>query len=343
MTALVVMSAGPGLSIQDQGRFGWQKYGLGPSGAMDIIGLSAANLLVGNAPLTGALELPLAGAKFRVEGGDVYFAVSGAKTVVRIDGTPVPEHQTAIAHDGQVIEISTARAGVYMYLAVAGGFSIPQALGSQAYHARAKVGGIDGRAIQTGDHLALNALGGATQAPERSRAELPYGAGPFRVVLGPQQDHFTERGIETFLSAPFKLTPEADRMGFRLEGPGVEHSAKGYNIVSDGIITGSVQVPGSGHPIILLADRQTTGGYPKIATVISSDLPRLAHARPGSELRFKAVTREEAIAARRAMLDALDVFAKAKRPAAETELDVGRLLTHNLIDGVTDGNDQSHL
>lgn len=336
MSALTVLSCGPGLSIQDAGRFGWQRFGMGPSGAMDVIGLSAANLLVGNAALTGALELPLAGAKFRVDQGDVTFAVAGAATRVAVDGRTIPMLTTARAREGETIEIATAQTGVFIYLAVAGGFAIAPMLGSQALHARNAIGALDGSTLKPGDTLPIATQVSPLADGLTSTTPLPYGNGPIRVLLGPQADHFTERGIATFLNAPYTITPQADRMGFRLAGEKIEHSAKGYNIVSDGIATGTVQVPGGGEPIILLADRQTTGGYPKIATVISADLPRLAQTRPGGTLRFASITRNEAITARRLMQTSLTAFANAKRPAA-SELDAGLLLAENLISGVVAG------
>ena len=152
-------------------------------------------------------------------------------------------------------------------------------------HHRAGIGGLEGRTLRAGDRLPLGHVGAfRTRAcpPGASRAQ----DGPIRVVLGPQDDHFTAAGIATLVGSEYAISDQADRMGMRLAGPAIEHSAKGFNIVSDGIPTGGMQVPGNGLPLILLADRQTTGGYPKIATVISWDLPRLVQSRPGTRLRF---------------------------------------------------------
>jgi allophanate hydrolase subunit 2 len=160
--------------------------------------------------------------------------------------------------------------------------------------------------------------------------------GPIRVLLGPQDDHFTARGLETFLAAPYAVSQQSDRMGVRLTGAKIEHGPKGYNIVSDGIATGSIQVPGTGEPLILLADRQTTGGYPKIATVITADLGRLAQMRPGATLAFEAVTRQAAVAAWQAQSTALEAFRLGLRPARGFAPDSADLLARNLIDGWVD-------
>jgi biotin-dependent carboxylase-like uncharacterized protein len=185
------------------------------------------------------------------------------------------------------------QAGVYAYLAVEGSFDVPPQLGSRSLHQRARLGGFQGRALLPGDSLPLGEPG----APELPRRRLPptplHRSQPIRVVLGPQDDYFTAAGIETLLSAEFSVTQEADRMGYRLTGPRIEHAA-GYNIVSDGIVAGSIQVPGSGEPIVMMADRQTTGGYPKIATVISADLRVIAQRRPGDPVRFAASPMAEA-------------------------------------------------
>ena len=294
MTELVVLSAGPATSLQDAGRFGWQRYGVGPAGAMDRPALALANALVGNAPGAGGIEFALVGGRLQVAGGSARVALAGADSGIKVDGKPVAPLTSATLHEGQTLEVGAARAGMFFYLAVAGGFSVPPVLGSLALHHRAGMGGLQGRTLRAGDRLVL-ALA-EPSGPELTLPELPPAeAGPFRVVLGPQSDHFTQAGIATFLGSDYLITDQADRMGMRLSGPAIEHSAKGYNIVSDGIPTGAIQVPGNGLPLVLLADRQTTGGYPKIATVISADLPRLAQCRPRTKVRFASVGREEAV------------------------------------------------
>jgi 5-oxoprolinase (ATP-hydrolysing) subunit C len=293
MTALLVKTCGPMTSLQDFGRVGWQRHGVGRSGAMDRLALAAANTLAGNPPVAAAVEFMLLGGTFTLEGGSARVAVAGASAAVSLDGGPVRPMTSVTMRPGQTLVVGVAQAGVYAYLAVAGGFALPPQLGSLSLHARARIGGFAGRPLQEGDRLPL----GVAQAPAGDELELdalPLDLdAPIRVVLGPQDDYFTADGIETFLSETYRVSPQADRMGYRLAGPLIAH-AQGYNIVSDGIVAGSVQVPGAGEPIVMMADCQTTGGYPKIATVISADLRIMAQRRPGSPVRFQAISVEEA-------------------------------------------------
>ena len=339
MTHLTVERCGPGTTLQDQGRFGWQRYGLGPAGAMDRAAMAEANVLVGNAPGIAAIEFALAGGQFRVAGGRVRVALAGAAADMKIDGRSVPSGASATAEDGAVIDIGTARTGLFMYLAIAGGLAVPADLGAIATHVRAGVGGLGGRALKAADGLpcAVAELAGDDLALAPG-FKKPNETGPIRVMLGPQADYFTDAGRATFLSATYTVTPQADRMGIRLTGPKIEHGPKGYNIVSDGIATGSIQVPGMGEPLVLLADRQTTGGYPKIATVITADLGRLAQMRPGTELTFQAVSRAAALAALATQHAALEAFRAHLGPALATaDMTSERLLSVNLVDGWTSG------
>jgi biotin-dependent carboxylase-like uncharacterized protein len=335
MTELVVEAAGPATSLQDGGRFGWQRYGVGPAGAMDRVALAIANALAGNAPGAAAIEFALAGGRLRVAGGKARVAIAGAECALKIDDRTVAPLASATAQEGQSIEIGPARSGVFAYLAVAGGLTLTPTLGSLSLHHRTGVGGLEGRTLRAGDRLPL-ALG-EPAGHEMALPGLPGRfEGPFRVVLGPQDDNFTAAGIGAFLGGAFTITEQADRMGMRLSGPKIEHGPKGYNIVSDGIPTGGIQVPGNGQPLILLADRQTTGGYPKIATVIGVDLPRLAQCRPGTALRFASVTRTEAVQFARDAAEELAALLARARPAGLAGLDSAELLSVNLVDGVVD-------
>jgi biotin-dependent carboxylase-like uncharacterized protein len=335
VTELVVLSAGPATSLQDAGRFGWQRYGVGPAGAMDRPALALANALVSNPPGAAGIEFALMGGRFEVAGGSARVALAGADSGLEIDGRPVAPLTSATLHEGQTVKVGPARSAMFFYLAVAGGFSVPPVLGSVALHHRTGMGGLQGRQLRAGDRLAL-----VLAQPSGPELVLPdpvaAATGPIRVVLGPQDDHFTRAGIATLLGSDYLVTDQADRMGMRLTGPAIEHSAKGYNIVSDGIPTGAIQVPGSRLPLVLLADRQTTGGYPKIATVISSDLPRLAQCRPRTKVRFASVGREEAVRiAREADATLRSALAKI-RPAGLAGLHSAELLSVNLVDGVVD-------
>ncbi len=335
MTELTIQSAGPATSLQDAGRCGWQRFGVGPAGAMDRLSLSLANVLVGNQPHQAAIEFALAGGRLQVAGGSARIAFAGAGSLLKIDGRPVTPLTSVTVHDGQTIELATARSGIFFYLAVAGGFTVAPALGSLSLHHRTGIGGLEGRTVRAGDRLPL-AMSEAS-GPELALPEPPRALqGPIRVVLGPQDDYFTAAGIATLVNSEYVISEQADRMGMRLRGPQIEHDAKGFNIVSDGIPTGGMQVPGNGLPLILLADRQTTGGYPKIATVISWDLPRLVQCRPGTPLRFAAVERAEAVSIARAADAEFRTLVAKMRPAGLAGLDSSELLAVNLIDGVVD-------
>lgn len=325
--ALRVLACGPGASLQDFGRFGLQRYGVSPAGAMDREALAAANALVGNSVGTAGVELMLAGAEFALEDGPALIAVAGGGASLTVAGRKVPPLTSALAEPGDRIAIGPAREGVYAYLAAANGFALPAELGSLSLHRRSAIGApplAAGMALPLGD--------GPLARPLRL-PEPPADEGPIRIMLGPQDGHFAAEAIETLSSAAFRVSAAADRMGVRLDGPTLAH-ARGFNIVSDGIATGSIQVPGDGRPILLMRDRQTTGGYPKIAAVISADLGRFAQIPPGREVRFAVVTREEAVAAARAAQARMDRFASTLRPAALT---TETLLRENLIGGVVAG------
>ena len=327
----------PGLfsSIQDFGRFGFQRFGISASGAMDDVAMRLANRLAGNPLGTATIEMALVGAAFIVEADSCRVAVAGGDFPLLINDAPAATYR---AHDlvrGDRIKLGAARAGARAYLAVAGGFAIAPVLGSRSTHSRSAIGGLDGGPLKAGDLLPLAGAGVDGPLLELPPDRVPVTGGPIRVLLGPQDDAFTAAGIATFLGSDYTVSQKTDRMGCQLDGPAIEHR-DGFNIVSDGIMNGSIQVPGNGRPIVLLADRQTTGGYPKIATVIGPDLHRLAQRRPGDTVRFQSVGEEEAAAialehakAVRALLDAVRPVLP-RRAAFEPE----RLLDANLVSGV---------
>jgi biotin-dependent carboxylase-like uncharacterized protein len=329
VTALVVDECGPMTSLQDAGRIGWRRFGIAGSGAMDPSALATANALVGNAPGTAAIEFVLLGGSLRLEGHSARVAVAGAPCALALEGQAVPHTATVTMRDGQVLTLGPVREGVYAYLALAGGFALEGQLGSLSLHPRAGIGGLQGRALQAGDRLPL----AQDRAPDRGHWLLdpvPLDPdAPIRVVLGPQADYFSETGLQTFLSKDYAVSREADRMGYRLTGPKIEH-ALGYNIVSDGIVPGSVQVPGSGEPIVMMADCQTTGGYPKIATVISSDLRVIAQRRLGSPVRFQAVEIGEAQALARERGRFISTLPERRRPSRHALPPSEELLSLNL-------------
>ena len=331
---LAILDGGMFSTLQDAGRFGYQRFGISNSGAMDVAAMHLANALVGNAADTAVVEMTMSGMQFEVAAERCRLALTGADMPLSINGQPTDAMQ---AHDlarGDRIAIGRTRTGMRAYLAIAGGIRAPAVLGSLSTHTRSRIGGIDGGPLRSGTQLPLHG-GGNGPLLRLDPRHVPGARGPIRVLLGPQDDAFTATGIATFLSSTYRLSNRADRMGLQLEGPSIEHAA-GFNIVSDGIANGSIQVPGHGRPIILLADRQTTGGYPKIATVIGPDLGRLAQLRPGDELSFEAVDAQAAADAAREFAQRLQVMIAAIEPqsAGSGALTSERLLELNLISGV---------
>ena len=301
MTKLVIPSIGPASSVQDGGRFGAQRYGLTPSGAMDRLGLAAANSLAGNVLLAPAVEIGPYGAAFTARDGAVRVGLSGAPRSADIAGRAVAWDASVMIADGETLKLGMARGGSFSYLAIEAAVQGEPTFGSLAVNARAGLGSPYPRPLQSGDELTVSA---ASARPER-RIDLPAaGTGPIRVVLGPQNDEFSDEATALFLGSEWKISATSDRMGYRLEGPVIKH-LHGHNIVSDGTVNGSIQVPGNGQPIVLMSDRGTSGGYPKIATVITADFGRFAQIPAGTAFRFKAVSMEDAQAQARKFAELL--------------------------------------
>ena len=295
-----IVNAGLGNSIQDTGRFGYRHMGITVSGCLDIVLARCANALVGNAAGAACIEIRLLGPTLQVRQGPVRVAVAGnmVPKVRRADGRQEesPAWTSVMLETGDVLETGTVRGGV-AYVAVSGGIDTPLQLGSRSTYQRALIGGIDGRLLVNGNLLPCGVLA-ERNAGERTAPSWTYADEAVRVMPGPQQGHFKPESVHDFFATEYKVTPQMDRMGMRLEGKALEHlTPASADIVSDGVTPGVIQVPGNGQPIILLADCQTVGGYPKIATVISADLPHLAQLKPGQTIRFRAVDAVEARAA----------------------------------------------
>lgn len=309
MSVLAVQDGGPLTTIQDAGRFGHLRVGIPTSGPMDRASFLLANRLVGNPDDAAALECTLMGPRLELTDARLV-AVTGADMTPTVNGAAIPMWEAVPLRAGDVLKLGPARAGVRAYVAVAGGLDTPRVLGSRSTYVRGRLGGLGGRAIRKGDRLPLGtaSVSGADARPRRLRAGRAPGYGTeaeVAVTLGPQEDRFTPAGIAAFLTGPYELSPQSDRMGARLKGPFIEHT-RGHDIVSDGVPMGGVQVVGDGQPIVLLADRQSAGGYTKIATVCSFDLPRIAQLKPGGRLTFRRVTVAEAHAMLRDSIRALD-------------------------------------
>jgi len=336
MSSISIISPGVNLTVQDLGRPRHQHLGVPVSGALDPSAHRLANALVGNPGATEALEIRMLGPTLEVNAETVRVAVAGTRAPLEVlgeDAVQLPAHQSVTLRRGQRFRVGALPDGSTATLAVEDGFDIPEIYGSRSTYGRAGIGGLEGRALAEGDVLPLR----LDQAPSRGEIRLSSDGyldetGAFRVILGPQRDFFTDAAVAIFLSSAYAVTRDADRMGMRLEGPELEH-ARGYNIVSDGIVTGAVQVPGNGLPIVLLADHQTTGGYPKLAAVISADIPRLGRLRPGDEIRFEEVTVEAAEAAIRERETGLRRLIDGMIPAGAW-LDEAALYRENLISGI---------
>ena len=310
------------------------------AGAADPLLMACANALLAQPADRAVLEVALLGPTIRAVGAPVRVALVGDLAPVHTPqggaSTPLTSWRSVTLQPGDQLAVGPCRSGI-AYVALAGGAVVPLVLGSRSTYARAALGGIAGRAPRVGDQLVCGPGQGAElQSPTAWRH--PHAAGPLRVLPGPQEDHFDAEAWQSFLGSDYRVTRDADRMGLRLQGAALRHSAgKGADIVSEAVVPGAVQVPGAGQPIVLGVDAQTIGGYAKIATVISADLPRLAHARPGSVLRFAVVTREQALAACAALAATLaDWVRQLGSLRAHGEPDEAALYASNLISGMID-------
>jgi len=285
-------------TIQDSGRLSWRKFGVPTSGAMDAFAFRAANLLVGNDPNCAAIEIGLGDISFRAL-HDCVVSVAGIGFDLSIYIWDFPLWSSYYVRGGWMIRLTKLDYGMWAYLAIAGGVQTPPVLGSSSTYLRGPFGGIDGRRLQIGDVLKsgtpsrpLNDLAART-LPEEARPL--YSDNPILdVIIGPQENYFTEESIDTFFSSGYTVSTSSDRMGYRLEGTPLAHRGK-TELISEGMTMGAIQVPSSGQPIIMMADSPTTGGYPKIGTVASADLPLLAQCVPGkSRIKFRKTTVTEA-------------------------------------------------
>ena len=288
-----ILEPGPQTTVQDLGRPGRLRYGIPPSGPIDRTAFVVANRLVGNADGAAGLECTVMGPRFEAE-TPCAIAVTGAEMPVTVNGGQAPAWQTLILKPGDVVKLGAARTGVRAYVVFSGGLDVPPVLGSRATYLRGRLGGLGGRALGKNDRLMLfpASLPPIRRAAASAIADLSVPP-EIRVVLGPQADRFTDDGIAAFLGGEYEMLPQSDRMGARLKGPRIAHT-RGHDIISDGIALGSIQVPGDGQPIALLVDRQSTGGYTKLATVCSFDIGRLGQVKPGQRLHFRAIDLAEA-------------------------------------------------
>jgi len=289
----------PGIltTVQDLGRYGFSQFGVPPSGALDTFSFRAANLLAGNGEEEACLETMVMGLKLRAL-GDVLITVTGGDLSPTLNGEPFEMWRTHLLVEEDVIAFKGLRKGCRAYLAVSGGFAVPKIMGSGSTYLSGRFGGFEGRALRRGDILytldrpsSLDKIGlrfPNDLIPSFEKEAL------LRVIPGPQDHHFTEKGFQTFCTSSYQVTRQCDRMGVRLEGPKIERrSDVEESIISEGLISGAIQVPGDGKPIIILTEL-VTGGYTKIATVISTDLAKVAQLKPGDRVHFEPISIEEA-------------------------------------------------
>ncbi len=289
----------PGIltTVQDLGRYGFSQFGVPPSGALDSFAFRVANLLAGNAEEEACLEITLAGLRIRAL-TEVAIAITGGDLSATLNGEPVEMWRTHLLVQDDIVAFRKVRTGCRAYFGAGGGFVVPKIMGSSSTYLSGKFGGLEGRPLKRGDVLHTSAC---SSSLDKLGLRFPNDWIPslekevlLRIIPGPQDHHFTGKGFQTFTSTSYEVTPQCDRMGVRLEGPRIERrSDVEESIISEGFISGAIQVPGDGKPIIILTEL-VTGGYTKIATIISTDLPRVAQFKPGDRVRFKPVPIEEA-------------------------------------------------
>jgi biotin-dependent carboxylase-like uncharacterized protein len=334
---LRVQRAGPGATIQDGGRHGYQRYGVTPAGPMDWVAFRTANSALGNGDRAAAIEVSTAGLEVICEGALLALAYAGGAFVWRRDGMLLPQAARLLLQPGEILAARAGESGAFAYLAVEGGFETPVIMGSRATHTRSAMGGIEGRMLREGDVLPVASTERPDGATFEAMIDAPWLArefDPFRVVLGPQDDYFTAETLGAFFAGQFTLTSAADRMAYRFDGPEIAH-AGGYDTVSDAIALGAIQIAGDKKPLVLMADRQPTGGYPKLGHVARADISKLAQMRLGETCRFRAVS---VAAARAALLRHEDeiVTTQQRLCPLRRELASERLFEANLIGGVVD-------
>jgi len=293
LKAFRIIHPGIHTTVQDLGRSGLMKYGIPPSGAMDQYSYRVGNLLLGNPENSASLEITLHGLKIEAL-IPVTISITGADLGPYLNGDPAPQWTPLIMKKGEIIHFKQRKKGLRAYLAVKGGFDVPEVLGSRSTFIRGKIGNpiSEGEIISIGDFGAIKSIK-SLALPKLYIPDLNL-HDPIQVIMGPQNEYYTLQGIDTFLNASYKVTSQSDRMAYRTEGPPIE-IAKDPGIITEPIPRGAIQVPGDGKPIILLWDAQVTGGYAKIATVISADMDRLGQKMPGDTIHFQQVNRDMAI------------------------------------------------
>ena len=294
---LEILAPGPLTTVQDLGRFGFGRYGVAPSGALDSFSLRVGNLLVGNREDEACLEITLFGLKLKAL-TDAVITITGADIQTHLNGAPLEMWRSHIVKKGDTLFFRALKSGCRAYLALGGGISVPSVLRSKSTNLSTKFGGLKGRPLQKGDLLSSDAPHNHLKAGGRCFDPKWIPSYPkhwvLKTVFGPQDDHFPEKAKRLFQRSSFNVTPHSDRTGIRLAGPAIQRKAGlAESIISEGMVSGAIQIPGDGQPIIILGEL-VTGGYRKIATVITADLPFLGQIKPGDRVKFKDVSLEDA-------------------------------------------------
>ena len=345
---LKVIDAGPGVTLQDNGRPGYQRYGVTEGGAMDRWALAECNLLLGNKSNTAALEMIAVGGMFTVTEKPVRMATSGAAMGITLDGKALPWRSSFTVEPGQVLHCSYARESIYSYLQAEGGFAVPPVLESASTYARSDLGGYEGRSLRVGDELPLAGIATASGAdpvtpviPRKLPVPEYFARDVIRIVWGTQAQVFSSEVREALLQGEFSVSAERDRMGARLATDvGSMAAATGLSGVSDAVVLGDIQIAGDGVATVLLADRQPTGGYPRIATVITADLNAVSQMPTHKPFGFQLVTTDEAVAALAAQQQEIKSLQKRMTSVTRLPEDVTDLLKYSLVDGVVSAKDR---
>ncbi|PWE30631.1 urea amidolyase [Maritimibacter sp. 55A14] len=333
MSGLEIMEIGAGATVQDRGRAGWQRYGVTAGGAVDMVALAEGQAILGNGRDDAALELAVMGGRFRAT-GPLLVAGSGADMPLKVNGAAQTWRAGVALEAGDELTLGPARGGVYGYLHVAGGIRSPVVLGARSTHLRAGLGLVPEAGVTLEAGRSGGTPGQGLPAPDYfSRRSL-------RAMWGPQSAVFPEEVRAGFAAATFRVTSQRDRQGVRLEPDcGPLESAEGLTIVSDAVVLGDVQVTGDGQPAVLLADRQPTGGYPRIATVIGADIHVLAQMPAGTRFRLEMVSRDAAVAALGRLRAEIAALPGRVAPLRRDPHDMDDLLAHTLIGGVVRGDE----
>lgn len=331
---LIVESCGPGVTVQDFGRPGYLEEGLSQGGAADILALHEGAALLGQPPGSAALELAGFGGRFRGD-SDIRIALTGAPMPAAIDGEALRWNASHLLPAGASLTVGGAQSGVYGYLHLGGGVATEEDLGSRSAHLVAGFGA----PLVAGDRLPIGLDAGGTTGLTLD-VEDRFTGGTVRIVPSMQTDHFAETEVQRFEATAFTRDRQGNRMGVRLAFDGPPFAAEGgLSVLSEVIVPGDIQLTGAGVPFVLLAECQTTGGYPRIGSVVPQDLPRVAQAAPGAPIRFRFVTLDEALRDYRRDQAARDALPGKVRPLLRDPRDIPDLLAYQLISGVTAGDD----